>query len=84
MVTRIGYLMMIHPKQIYCAAYQEHLNKALATVASELDEEIKNYFTDYGTTWDLDNYNIQLKPNTPLITIGNTKMETTALAVYAL
>eukprot|EP00957_Ditylum_brightwellii_P051288 3888794-Ditylum_brightwellii.AAC.1 len=46
-VTRIRYLMMIHPKQIYQAAYQEHLNKVLATVASELDKENKNYFADY-------------------------------------
>eukprot|EP00957_Ditylum_brightwellii_P002354 180593-Ditylum_brightwellii.AAC.1 len=49
-VTRIGYLTMIHPKWIYCAAYQEHLNKALAIVASELDKENKYYFADYGTT----------------------------------
>eukprot|EP00957_Ditylum_brightwellii_P001576 123451-Ditylum_brightwellii.AAC.1 len=49
-VTRIRYLTMIHPKQIYCAACQEHLNKALATIALKLDEENKNYFSDYGTT----------------------------------
>eukprot|EP00957_Ditylum_brightwellii_P111043 8468321-Ditylum_brightwellii.AAC.1 len=34
--------------------------------------------------WELANYNVQLKPNMPSITIGNTKTETTALAVYAL
>eukprot|EP00957_Ditylum_brightwellii_P068265 5182805-Ditylum_brightwellii.AAC.1 len=84
MVTRIRNLTTIHPKQIYHAACQEHINKALATVASKLDEENKNYFSDYGTTWELANYNVQLKLNTPLITIGNTKKETTALAVYAL
>eukprot|EP00957_Ditylum_brightwellii_P067382 5115413-Ditylum_brightwellii.AAC.1 len=50
MVTRIKYLTMIHLKQIYCAACQEHLNKALATVALELDKENKDYFSDYGTT----------------------------------
>eukprot|EP00957_Ditylum_brightwellii_P015046 1134834-Ditylum_brightwellii.AAC.1 len=83
-VTRIGYLTMIHPKQIYFAACQEYLNKALATVASELDEENKNHFSDYGTTWELANYSVQLKPNMPSITIGNTKTETIALAVYAL
>eukprot|EP00957_Ditylum_brightwellii_P078226 5948191-Ditylum_brightwellii.AAC.1 len=83
-VTRIRYLMMIHPKQIYCTACQEHLNKALTTVALELDKEIKNYVSDYGDTWELANYNVQLKPTTPSITMGNTKTETTALAVYAL
>eukprot|EP00957_Ditylum_brightwellii_P049984 3788961-Ditylum_brightwellii.AAC.1 len=56
-VTRIGHLTMIHLKRIYCAACQERLNKALATVASELDEENKNYFSDYGTTLELANYN---------------------------
>eukprot|EP00957_Ditylum_brightwellii_P021052 1586391-Ditylum_brightwellii.AAC.1 len=84
MATRIGYLMIIHPKRIYCAACQEHLNKALARVTSELDEENKDYFSDYGTMWELANYNVQLKLNTPSNTIGNTKTETTALAVYAL
>eukprot|EP00957_Ditylum_brightwellii_P211209 15365893-Ditylum_brightwellii.AAC.2 len=83
-VTRIGYLTMIHPNQIYCAACQEHLNKDLATVASEIDKENKNYVADYGTTWELANYDVQLKPTTPSITIGNTKTETTALAVYTL
>eukprot|EP00957_Ditylum_brightwellii_P050341 3817764-Ditylum_brightwellii.AAC.1 len=77
-VTSIGYLTMIHLKQIYCAACQEHLNEALARVASELDKENKNY------TWELANYNVQLKPTTPSITISNTKTETIALAVYAL
>eukprot|EP00957_Ditylum_brightwellii_P011462 866332-Ditylum_brightwellii.AAC.1 len=80
MVTRIGHLTMINPKQIYHAACQEHLNEAIATVASELDEENKNYFSDYGTTWELADYNVQLKPNMPSITIGNTRMETTVLA----
>eukprot|EP00957_Ditylum_brightwellii_P176552 13446018-Ditylum_brightwellii.AAC.1 len=83
MVTRIEYLTMIHPKRIYCASCQEHLNKALATVALELDEENKNYFSDYGIMWELANYNVQLKPTTPLITISNKKTEMTALAVYA-
>eukprot|EP00957_Ditylum_brightwellii_P067027 5087896-Ditylum_brightwellii.AAC.1 len=49
-VTRIGYLTMIHPKQIYCPACQDHVNKALVKVALELDKENKNYFTDCGTT----------------------------------
>eukprot|EP00957_Ditylum_brightwellii_P086360 6571788-Ditylum_brightwellii.AAC.1 len=85
-ITRIGYITMIHPKQIYQAACQEHLNKALTTVALELDKENKNYFADYRTTWELANYDVQLKPTTPLNTIGNTKTDTTALAlaVYAL
>eukprot|EP00957_Ditylum_brightwellii_P097503 7426234-Ditylum_brightwellii.AAC.1 len=83
-VTRIGHLTMIHLKRIYHAACQEHLNKALATVVLELDEENKNYFSDYGTMWELANDDVQLKPNVPSITIGNTKTETTALAVYAL
>eukprot|EP00957_Ditylum_brightwellii_P200782 15305540-Ditylum_brightwellii.AAC.1 len=69
MVTTIGHLTMINPKWIYCAACQKHLNKALATVASKLDEENKNYFSVYGTTWELANYDVQLKPTTPLITI---------------
>eukprot|EP00957_Ditylum_brightwellii_P049383 3746815-Ditylum_brightwellii.AAC.1 len=71
-VTRIGHLTMIHSKLIYCAAYQEHLNKALAMVALELDEENKNYFSDYGTMLELANYNVQLKPTMPSITISNT------------
>eukprot|EP00957_Ditylum_brightwellii_P024047 1813357-Ditylum_brightwellii.AAC.1 len=83
-LTRIRHLTMIHPKWIYRAACQEHLNNTLATVALELDEENKHYFSDYGTTWELANYNVQLKPTTPSITIGNTKTETTALSVYAL
>eukprot|EP00957_Ditylum_brightwellii_P096502 7349571-Ditylum_brightwellii.AAC.1 len=49
MVTRIRYFTMIHPKRIYHAACQERLNKALVTVASELDKENKYYFSDYGT-----------------------------------
>eukprot|EP00957_Ditylum_brightwellii_P118942 9071351-Ditylum_brightwellii.AAC.1 len=76
-VTRIGYLTMIHPKRIYQAACQEHLNKVLAAVASELDTENKNYFADYGTTWELANDNVQLKATTPSITIGSMKKETT-------
>eukprot|EP00957_Ditylum_brightwellii_P209589 15362374-Ditylum_brightwellii.AAC.1 len=68
-VTRIGYLTMIHPKQIYQAACQEHLNEALTAVAPELDKENKNYFADYGTMQELANYDVQLKPNTPSITI---------------
>eukprot|EP00957_Ditylum_brightwellii_P002568 196886-Ditylum_brightwellii.AAC.1 len=80
-VTRIRHLTMIHPKWIYRAAGQEHLNKALAMVALELDEEKKNCFYDYGTMWELANYNVQLKPTTSSITIGNTKTETTVLVV---
>eukprot|EP00957_Ditylum_brightwellii_P058712 4452181-Ditylum_brightwellii.AAC.1 len=79
-VSRIGYLMMIHPERIYQAASQEHLNEALAKVASGLDRENKSYFADYGTTWELADYDVQLKLTTPSITIGNKKMETTALA----
>eukprot|EP00957_Ditylum_brightwellii_P162373 12364135-Ditylum_brightwellii.AAC.1 len=75
---------MIHPKWTYCGACQEHLNETLTAVASELDKLNKNYFSDYGTTRELANYDVQLKPTILLITIGNTKMETTALAVYAL
>eukprot|EP00957_Ditylum_brightwellii_P017366 1308352-Ditylum_brightwellii.AAC.1 len=75
---------MIHPKWIYHAPCQEHLNKVLAMVALELDEENKNYFSDYGTTWELANYDVQIKPTMLSITIGNTKMETTVLVVYAL
>eukprot|EP00957_Ditylum_brightwellii_P169830 12926503-Ditylum_brightwellii.AAC.1 len=76
-VTRIGYLTMINPKRIYCAACQEHLNEALDTAALELDKENKNYFADYETAWELANYNVQLKPTMPSITIGNMKTETT-------
>eukprot|EP00957_Ditylum_brightwellii_P087442 6656075-Ditylum_brightwellii.AAC.1 len=83
-VTRIGYLTMINLKWIYQAACQEHLNEGLATVASELDKENKNYFDDYGTTWELANYDVQSKPTLSSITIGNTKTETTSLAVCAL
>eukprot|EP00957_Ditylum_brightwellii_P064995 4930130-Ditylum_brightwellii.AAC.1 len=32
--TKIGHLTMINPTRIYRAACQEHLNEALATVAS--------------------------------------------------
>eukprot|EP00957_Ditylum_brightwellii_P040856 3092258-Ditylum_brightwellii.AAC.1 len=82
--TRIRHLMMVHPKWIYHTACQEHFNKALAMVVLELDEENKNYYSDYDTMWKLATYNVQIKSTMPSITIGNTKTETTALAVYAL
>eukprot|EP00957_Ditylum_brightwellii_P141610 10788288-Ditylum_brightwellii.AAC.1 len=75
---------MIYLKQIYQAACQEHLNKALALVTSELDEQNKNYIAGFGTTWELANYDVKLKPSMPLIAIGNMKTETTVLAIYAL
>eukprot|EP00957_Ditylum_brightwellii_P011261 851706-Ditylum_brightwellii.AAC.1 len=75
---------MIHLKWIYQAVCQEHRNKALAAVASELDIENKNYFADYGTTWELANYDVPLNPTMPSITIGNPKTEPTVLAVYTL
>eukprot|EP00957_Ditylum_brightwellii_P120359 9183608-Ditylum_brightwellii.AAC.1 len=43
-VTKIGHLTKINPMQIYCTAYQEQLNEALAVVASELDTEENIYF----------------------------------------
>eukprot|EP00957_Ditylum_brightwellii_P111248 8483174-Ditylum_brightwellii.AAC.1 len=75
---------MINPTRIYCAACQEHFNKALATVASELHKEDPTCFPNYGTTWETADYDVQIKSTTAFITIGEQRIETTALAVYLL
>eukprot|EP00957_Ditylum_brightwellii_P207958 15355294-Ditylum_brightwellii.AAC.1 len=75
---------MINPICIYRAACQEQFNKALAVVASEVDKEDKTYFWNYGTMWELANFNVQLKPANPNITIGQSHVKTDTLAVYAL
>eukprot|EP00957_Ditylum_brightwellii_P177640 13530620-Ditylum_brightwellii.AAC.1 len=61
-VTKIGYITKINPTRIYCVACQEKLKKALAVVASEVDEEDKTYFRNYMTSWELANFEVQLKP----------------------
>eukprot|EP00957_Ditylum_brightwellii_P157539 11990759-Ditylum_brightwellii.AAC.1 len=70
--------------RIYCAACQEQLNKALTVVASEVGNEDTIYFKNYGTLWELANFDEQLKPAKPSISIGPNHVETGALAVYAL
>eukprot|EP00957_Ditylum_brightwellii_P131908 10058739-Ditylum_brightwellii.AAC.1 len=75
---------MINPTRIYQAACQEHLNEALATVASELHKEDPTYFLNYGTTWETVDYVVQIKLTTAFITIGEQHIETSALAVYLL
>eukprot|EP00957_Ditylum_brightwellii_P126207 9621786-Ditylum_brightwellii.AAC.1 len=57
-VTKIGHITKINPTRIYHAACQEQLNKALAVVVSELDEEDKTYFKNYGTPWELANFKV--------------------------
>eukprot|EP00957_Ditylum_brightwellii_P168854 12852425-Ditylum_brightwellii.AAC.1 len=61
---------MINPTRIYRAACQEHLNEALTTVASELHKEDPLYFSNYGTTWEIADYNVQIKSTTAFIMIG--------------
>eukprot|EP00957_Ditylum_brightwellii_P049473 3753142-Ditylum_brightwellii.AAC.1 len=71
---------MINPTCIYRAACQEHLNEALATVASELHKENPTYFSNYRTTWETADYDVQIKSTTTFIMIGEQHIETTALA----
>eukprot|EP00957_Ditylum_brightwellii_P093176 7094027-Ditylum_brightwellii.AAC.1 len=71
---------MINPTRIYRAACQEHLNEALETVALELHKEDPMYFPNYGTTWKTTDYDVQVKSTTAFRTIGEQRMETTALA----
>eukprot|EP00957_Ditylum_brightwellii_P165839 12626261-Ditylum_brightwellii.AAC.1 len=73
---------MINPTRIYRATCQEHLNEALATVASELHKEDQTYFSNYGTAWETADYDIQIKSTTAFIMIGEQRIKTTALAVY--
>eukprot|EP00957_Ditylum_brightwellii_P126655 9653845-Ditylum_brightwellii.AAC.1 len=73
---------MINPTHIYRVAYQEHLNEALATMASELHKEDPAYFSNYGTTWETTDYDVHIKSMTAFIFIGEQCIETTALAVY--
>eukprot|EP00957_Ditylum_brightwellii_P116122 8858045-Ditylum_brightwellii.AAC.1 len=70
--------------RIYCVACQEYLNKALAVVASEVDEEDKTYLKNYEASWELAHFEVQLKPAKPSIIIRPNHAETSALAVYAL
>eukprot|EP00957_Ditylum_brightwellii_P073308 5571997-Ditylum_brightwellii.AAC.1 len=74
---------MINPTRMYHAACQEHLNKALATVALELHKEDPKYFPNYGTTWETADYDVQIKSTTAFITIGEQHIEMMALAVYS-
>eukprot|EP00957_Ditylum_brightwellii_P118272 9020721-Ditylum_brightwellii.AAC.1 len=71
---------MINPTCIYCGACQEHLNEALATVASKLHKEDSTYFPNYGTTRETADYDVQIKSMAAFITIGEQRIETTALA----
>eukprot|EP00957_Ditylum_brightwellii_P135966 10369242-Ditylum_brightwellii.AAC.1 len=75
---------MINPTCIYCTACQDHLNEALAKVASELHKEDPTHFLNYGTAWETADYDVQIKSTTALITIGEQRIEMTTLAVYLL
>eukprot|EP00957_Ditylum_brightwellii_P016355 1229736-Ditylum_brightwellii.AAC.1 len=83
-VTKIGHITKINPTRIYCVACQEQLNKALAVVTSELVKEDKTYFRNYGTSWELANFEVQLKPAKPSIIAGPNHVEISTLAIYAL
>eukprot|EP00957_Ditylum_brightwellii_P179459 13670918-Ditylum_brightwellii.AAC.1 len=83
-VTKIGHITKINPMKSYCVTCQEQLNKALVVVALEVNKEDTTYFKNYGTLWELANFNVQLKPAKPSITIGPNHMETSMLTVYAL
>eukprot|EP00957_Ditylum_brightwellii_P055445 4201043-Ditylum_brightwellii.AAC.2 len=81
---KIGHIMKINPTRIYHVACQEQVNKVLVVVASEVDEEDKTYFKNYGASWELANFEVQLKPVKPSIIIGPNQVETSVLAAYAL
>eukprot|EP00957_Ditylum_brightwellii_P005526 423245-Ditylum_brightwellii.AAC.1 len=83
-VTKIGHRTKINPTRIYHATCQEQLNKALAVVALEVDNEDTTYFKNYGTSWEPAIFNVQLKPAKPSIIIGPNHVETSVLAVYVL
>eukprot|EP00957_Ditylum_brightwellii_P070793 5380239-Ditylum_brightwellii.AAC.1 len=53
-------------------------------VALELHKEDPTYFPNYGTTWETADYDVQIKLPTAFITIGEQRIEMTALAVYSL
>eukprot|EP00957_Ditylum_brightwellii_P130339 9942845-Ditylum_brightwellii.AAC.1 len=55
-VTKIGQITKIKPTRIYCAACQDQLNEVLTVVASEVNKEDKSYFKNYGTSWELANF----------------------------
>eukprot|EP00957_Ditylum_brightwellii_P128680 9815938-Ditylum_brightwellii.AAC.1 len=78
-VTTTGHITKINSKHTYQAACQEQLNKALAVVTSELDEEDKTYFQNYRTTWELANFKVQLKPAKPNITVDQNHVETVGI-----
>eukprot|EP00957_Ditylum_brightwellii_P039511 2989151-Ditylum_brightwellii.AAC.2 len=75
-VTKIGHITKINPMRIFCTACQEQLNKALAVVASEVDREDTKDFKNYRTSWELANFDVQLKPAKPSTTIGPNHAET--------
>eukprot|EP00957_Ditylum_brightwellii_P205456 15343972-Ditylum_brightwellii.AAC.2 len=83
-VTKIGHLTKINSTKIYRVACKENLNNTLSVVASELNKEEVEYFADYGTTWDMANYLVQLKPAKTNISIENETITTDNLAVYSL
>eukprot|EP00957_Ditylum_brightwellii_P153957 11718317-Ditylum_brightwellii.AAC.1 len=83
-VTKIGHIMKTNPTRICHVAYQEQLNKALAVVALEVNKEDTTYFKNYGTSWKLASFNVQLKPAMPIIIIRPNHVETSTLAIYAL
>eukprot|EP00957_Ditylum_brightwellii_P063757 4838015-Ditylum_brightwellii.AAC.1 len=83
-VTKIGHIREINLTRIYCVACQEQLNKALAVVASEVDNEDKTYFKNYRALWEIANFDVQLNPSKPSIIISPNHVETSTLAVYAL
>eukprot|EP00957_Ditylum_brightwellii_P175105 13332226-Ditylum_brightwellii.AAC.1 len=83
-VTKIGHITKINPTRIYRVACQEQLNDALAVIASELNEEDKTYFKNYGRSWELANFEVHLKPAKPSIILGLNHVKTIALTVCAL
>eukprot|EP00957_Ditylum_brightwellii_P176742 13462039-Ditylum_brightwellii.AAC.1 len=65
-------------------AGQEQLNKVLAVVALEVGNKDKTYFYNYGTLWELANFDVQLNPAKPSIIISPNHVEKSALAVNVL
>eukprot|EP00957_Ditylum_brightwellii_P099608 7587398-Ditylum_brightwellii.AAC.1 len=83
-VTRVGYLIKIKLVRIYCANCQEQLNRALDSVAAEVEQEDIAYFQNYSTTMVEASYEVQIKPTKPLIVAGQKHVKRNALFVYTL
>eukprot|EP00957_Ditylum_brightwellii_P104446 7956429-Ditylum_brightwellii.AAC.1 len=83
-VTNIGCLTKINPEHIYCAHCQEQFNEALDVVVLEINESDPDYFTNFGTTVDTVNFDVQLKPGTLSIMLLNSTIQSKALTVYTM